>query len=46
MRLYSYNGAWGFQWKRILEFGEGRFDPSRTDVDLKDKWRNLVKGVS
>ncbi|KAG0569192.1 hypothetical protein KC19_6G072300 [Ceratodon purpureus] len=46
VKRFSYNGVWGFQWKRILEFGQGRFDPSRTDVDLKDKWRNLVKGVS
>lgn len=46
VKRFSHNGSWGFQWKRILQFGQGRFDPTRTDVDLKDKWRNLVKGVS
>ncbi|KAH7421029.1 hypothetical protein KP509_13G036700 [Ceratopteris richardii] len=42
-RFSHDNGSWGFQWTRILEFGQGRFHPSRTDVDLKDKWRNLAK---
>lgn len=40
------NGAWGFQWTRILEYGRGKFHPSRTDVDLKDKWRNLAKTMA
>ncbi|KAI5055432.1 hypothetical protein GOP47_0028953 [Adiantum capillus-veneris] len=42
-RFSHDNGSWGFQWTRILEFGHGKFHPSRTDVDLKDKWRNLSK---
>lgn len=46
VRRISNNGEWGFHWKRILQFGKGRFDPSRTYGDLKDKWRNLSKGVS
>uniref|UniRef100_A0A5B7B543 Uncharacterized protein n=1 Tax=Davidia involucrata TaxID=16924 RepID=A0A5B7B543_DAVIN len=34
-------------WRKILEFGHHVFDRTRTPVDLKDKWRNiLVKGCS
>lgn len=43
VQKFSHNGAWGFQWTRILAFGKGKFHKSRTDVDLKDKWRNLSK---
>lgn len=32
-------------WKAILEFGAGVFEKGRTTVDLKDKWRNMCKGV-
>ncbi len=46
MKRFSNDGLYNFQWKRIAEFGYGKFDPSRTTVDLKDKWRNLLKGVS
>lgn len=46
MKLFSDNGISGFQWKRILEFGHGTFDATRTDVDLKDKWRNMTKAVA
>ncbi|KAH8955812.1 hypothetical protein BDL97_07G005800 [Sphagnum fallax] len=46
VKRFSNDGLYGFQWKRIAEFGYGKFDPSRTTVDLKDKWRNLLKGVS
>ncbi|BBN12235.1 protein Mp1R-MYB16 [Marchantia polymorpha subsp. ruderalis] len=42
VQKFSNDGR-GFQWKNILEFGYGKFDPSRTTVDLKDKWRNLSK---
>ncbi|KAD4584688.1 hypothetical protein E3N88_22289 [Mikania micrantha] len=30
-------------WKKILDFGRDVFDKSRTDIDLKDKWRNICK---
>lgn len=30
-------------WKKILEFGEGVFQSSRSTMDLKDKWRNMCK---
>lgn len=44
---YSHDGGkWGFQWQRILESGFGVFDPSRTGVDLKDKWRNMQRRTS
>ncbi|KAL3508932.1 hypothetical protein ACH5RR_028333 [Cinchona calisaya] len=29
-------------WRKILEFGRHVFDGSRTPVDLKDKWRNML----
>ncbi|KZV50481.1 hypothetical protein F511_33058 [Dorcoceras hygrometricum] len=29
-------------WRKILEFGRHVFDETRTPVDLKDKWRNLL----
>ncbi|XP_023529671.1 uncharacterized protein LOC111792440 [Cucurbita pepo subsp. pepo] len=29
-------------WRKILEFGRHIFDDTRTPVDLKDKWRNIV----
>ena len=45
MKKFSHDGTWGFQWTRILDFGRGKFHPSRTDIDLKDKWRNLVKTI-
>jgi hypothetical protein len=46
VKRFSVGGNSGFQWKSILEFGNGKFDPTRTTVDLKDKWRNLLKGLS
>ncbi|KAK9285346.1 hypothetical protein L1049_024537 [Liquidambar formosana] len=34
-------------WRKILEFGRHIFDGTRTPVDLKDKWRNILgKGSS
>ncbi|CDP06141.1 unnamed protein product [Coffea canephora] len=32
-------------WRKILEFGRHVFDGSRTPVDLKDKWRNILGKV-
>lgn len=29
-------------WRKILEFGRHVFEETRTPVDLKDKWRNLL----
>ncbi|KAI4305577.1 hypothetical protein L6164_028937 [Bauhinia variegata] len=29
-------------WRKILEYGSNVFDSTRTPVDLKDKWRNMV----
>jgi len=34
----------GTSWAAILEAGRDVFDPVRTAVDLKDKWRNMNKG--
>nr|XP_027064593.1 uncharacterized protein LOC113690760 isoform X1 [Coffea arabica]XP_027064594.1 uncharacterized protein LOC113690760 isoform X1 [Coffea arabica]XP_027064595.1 uncharacterized protein LOC113690760 isoform X1 [Coffea arabica]XP_027064596.1 uncharacterized protein LOC113690760 isoform X1 [Coffea arabica] len=33
-------------WRKILEFGRHVFDGSRTPVDLKDKWRNILGKVT
>ncbi|KAL3824997.1 hypothetical protein ACJIZ3_021026 [Penstemon smallii] len=33
-------------WKKILEFGAGTFHKVRSTVDLKDKWRNIIKATS
>ncbi|KAI3463897.1 hypothetical protein Pfo_020560 [Paulownia fortunei] len=32
-------------WKKILEFGAGVFQQSRSTMDLKDKWRNMCKAT-
>lgn len=32
-------------WKKVLEFGEGKFQPCRSTIDLKDKWRNMCKAI-
>ncbi|KAK7333946.1 hypothetical protein VNO80_30727 [Phaseolus coccineus] len=29
-------------WRKILEFGCGVFDKTRTPADLKDKWKNII----
>lgn len=29
-------------WRKILEFGCRVFDKTRTPVDLKDKWKNII----
>ena len=29
-------------WRKILEFGRHVFEGTRTPVDLKDKWRNIL----
>ncbi|XP_057791889.1 uncharacterized protein LOC131008837 [Salvia miltiorrhiza] len=33
-------------WTKILGHGEGIFHPSRTTINLKDKWRNICKASS
>jgi len=30
------------EWGLILKKGQGTFAPERTDVNLKDKWRNII----
>lgn len=32
----------GLSWAEILRFKDFKFNPCRTQVDLKDKWRNLT----
>ncbi|XP_062117651.1 uncharacterized protein LOC133831396 [Humulus lupulus] len=32
-------------WKKVLEFGDSVFMEGRTAIDLKDKWRNMCKGI-
>lgn len=46
VQQFSHDDHLAYPWKEILEFGVGRFQPSHTAVDLKDKWRNLQKGIS
>ncbi|XP_051116872.1 uncharacterized protein LOC127241735 isoform X2 [Andrographis paniculata] len=43
VRLLSNPGDKIMPWTKILEFGTGVFDRSRTAIDLKDKWRNMCK---
>ncbi|KAF8414311.1 hypothetical protein HHK36_002313 [Tetracentron sinense] len=31
-----------YPWRKILDFGRHVFDGTRTPVDLKDKWRNIL----
>ncbi|XP_051127987.1 uncharacterized protein LOC127249291 isoform X2 [Andrographis paniculata] len=45
VRLLSNPGDKIMPWTKILEFGTGVFDKSRTTVDLKDKWRNMCKAA-
>ncbi|GMH20135.1 hypothetical protein Nepgr_021976 [Nepenthes gracilis] len=33
-------------WKDVLEFGSSVFLKGRTTIDLKDKWRNMLRGRS
>ncbi|CAK9873107.1 unnamed protein product [Sphagnum jensenii] len=46
VQKFSHDDHLAYPWKEILEFGVGRFQPGRTAVDLKDKLRNLRKGIS
>jgi hypothetical protein len=46
VQKFSHDDHLAYPWTEILEFGVGRFQPGRTAVDLKDKWRNLQKGIS
>ncbi|PKI49200.1 hypothetical protein CRG98_030418 [Punica granatum] len=44
-------GVWKFSdketksvpWRKILEFGSGTFHSTRTPMDLKDKWKNMLR---
>lgn len=39
---YSHMINKNLPWKKILDFGRGVFDVSRTPADLKGKWRNIL----
>lgn len=46
IRLFTNPNDRVMPWSKILEFGYGVFDKSRTAVDLKDKWRNMCRTTS
>ncbi|GMG98849.1 hypothetical protein Nepgr_000689 [Nepenthes gracilis] len=43
IRKFASRVTTNLPWRKILEFGRHVFDGTRTPVDLKDKWRNIVK---
>ncbi|EPS59795.1 hypothetical protein M569_15011 [Genlisea aurea] len=43
VKAYFHPNQSSIPWKLVLAFGTGRFNPSRTVTDLKDKWRNIHK---
>ncbi|KAK1437096.1 hypothetical protein QVD17_02881 [Tagetes erecta] len=43
LQKYSCEDNKRIPWKKILDFGRGVFNTSRTPGDLKDKWRNMCK---
>lgn len=42
VQKYSKIGSKTMPWTKILEFGRHVFHDTRTPVDLKDKWRNML----
>ncbi|RWR87583.1 SANT/Myb domain-containing protein [Cinnamomum micranthum f. kanehirae] len=42
VRKFSNPGQGSLPWTRIKEFGSMVFHKTRTPVDLKDKWRNIM----
>ncbi|XP_030546532.1 uncharacterized protein LOC115752469 [Rhodamnia argentea] len=42
VRLFSSDVNKNIPWRKILEYGCRVFNPSRTPVDLKDKWKNIT----
>lgn len=42
VQKYSRRGNKVIPWRKILEFGRHVFHDTRTPVDLKDKWRNML----
>ncbi|XP_008462017.2 protein CHROMATIN REMODELING 4-like isoform X2 [Cucumis melo] len=42
VQKFSSTANKNLPWRKILEFGRHIFDDTRTPVDLKDKWRNLL----
>ncbi|XP_056171181.1 uncharacterized protein LOC115688844 isoform X2 [Syzygium oleosum] len=42
VQLFSSNANKNIPWRKILEYGCRVFNPSRTSVDLKDKWKNIT----
>ncbi|KAK4398222.1 hypothetical protein Sango_1297700 [Sesamum angolense] len=42
VQKYSTDGNKNLPWTKILDFGQHKFDRTRTPSDLKDKWRNMM----
>ncbi|KAK4438978.1 hypothetical protein Salat_0232400 [Sesamum alatum] len=42
VQKYSTEGNKNLPWTKILDFGQHKFDRTRTPSDLKDKWRNMM----
>lgn len=39
---FSTSAKKNLPWRKILEFGHHIFDATRTPIDLKDKWKNMI----
>ncbi|XP_077248621.1 uncharacterized protein LOC143888167 [Tasmannia lanceolata] len=42
VQKFSKSGETSMPWRMILDFGRNVFQRTRTPVDLKDKWRNIM----
>ncbi|XP_022771630.1 uncharacterized protein LOC111314483 isoform X2 [Durio zibethinus] len=42
VRIFSTEVNKNIPWRKILEFGHNVFHATRTPVDLKDKWKNIM----
>ncbi|KAF9603701.1 hypothetical protein IFM89_037464 [Coptis chinensis] len=43
VKIFSVKCRENLSWRNVLEYGCHVFHETRTPVDLKDKWRNMVK---